>query len=80
MAIQCCGIVQTIQALSSNRYYAVGKMLSVCLIQGGQSPSCFSGAVADFLVNGNVSVPATIKDIPNGDVQQHLTKVSIPYC
>ncbi len=51
-------VLHNIQALSKNHYYCVGKMLSVCLIQGGLSPSCFCAAIADFLAHGSVRVPA----------------------
>ncbi len=69
-------VLHNIQALSKNHYYCVGKMLSVCIIQGGLSPSCFCVAIADFLVHGSVRVPAAINDIPDHDVQQLLFKVS----
>ena len=68
-------VVQTIQALASNKYYVIGKILSASLIQGGQPPSCFCGAIADFLVYGVVRSPTDIKDIPDYDIQQLLFQV-----
>lgn len=71
-------VMQTnIQALGANTYYAIGKMLCVCFVQGGQPPSCFSRAVADFLVHGKVTSPACIEDIPDYDIQQLVVRYVI---
>ena len=39
-----------IKAVSANTYYVVGKMIATCIIQGGEVPTCFAKAVADYLV------------------------------
>ena len=42
--------IHNVEAVATNKFYLVGKMISTCLVQGGQPPVCFSAAVADYLV------------------------------
>ncbi len=37
-----------VEAVADNKYYIVGKMVSMCIVQGGQPPLCFAEAIADF--------------------------------
>ena len=45
-----CVPLHNVEALSSNKYYLIGRMLAVCIVQSGATPSCFATAVADFIV------------------------------
>ena len=60
-----------------NYYHTIGKIVSVCIIQGGQAPSCFSKAVADYLAYEKVMSPPSIDDIPNAENRSSLKKVVI---
>ena len=64
-----------VQAIASNKYYVIGKMISTCLIQGGQPPVCFARAIAEFIVYDKIRCDADIEDIPDVGVQQALLKV-----
>ena len=46
------------------------------LVQGGEAPSCFSKAVADYFVYGDIRSPVDISDIPDQSIQKSLTDVS----
>jgi len=37
------------KVVTNNKYYYVGKMVSTCIVQGGEVPVCFAKAVADYL-------------------------------
>ncbi len=63
-------------AVAANHFFAVGKMLSTCIIQGGQAPLCFVPAVAEYLVKGCVSTKYCLNDIPDYEARQFLEKVS----
>ena len=54
-----------VDALIHNKYYVVGKMLATALVQGGQPPVFFVGAVADFLVVETVKSPVNLDNIPD---------------
>ena len=62
-----------IEAVANNTYYIVGKLISTCLVQGGQPPACFS---TDYLVYGRVMCEANLSDISDCDIKQKLEKVS----
>ncbi len=64
-------------ALAANHFFAVGKMLSTCIVQGGQPPLCFASPVAEYLVNGCVSSKYCLDDIPHYEARLFLRKVSI---
>ena len=70
-----CVPLHNVEALSSNKYYLVGRMLAVCIVQSGATPSCFATAVADFIVWNHVKSPVCIDDIPDYDIQSCLKKV-----
>ena len=44
--------IHSLEALSSNKFYVVGKMFATSIVQGGLAPFCFAKPVADFLVFG----------------------------
>ena len=67
--------VHNIKAVSANTYYVVGKMIATCIIQGGEVPTCFAKAVADYLVFDRVSSPVCIDDIPDYEIREMLNKV-----
>lgn len=69
------GNVHNVDALIHNKYYVVGKMLATVLVQGGQPPVFFAGAVADFLVFKTVKSSVNLDDIPDFEVRQCLQKV-----
>ena len=67
--------LHNIDAVATNKYYVVGKMLASCLVQGGQPPVCFAHAVADYLVYDQVRSIPCIEDIPDYEVQQFMLQV-----
>jgi len=64
-----------LEAVASEKYYMIGKMISTCIIQGGEAPVCFLNAVADFLVYDEVRSPVCLEDIPDLEIQGCLKKV-----
>ena len=64
-----------VEAIASNKYYVVGKLLAMSLVQGGQPPLCFSAAVADYLVFDAVKSEPCISDIPDPSVCSVLKEV-----
>ena len=64
-----------LEAVACEKFYMIGKMISTCIIQGGEAPVCFSNAVADFLVYDEVHSPVCIEDIPDLEIQGCLKKV-----
>ena len=64
--------LHNIDAVATNKYYVVGKMLASCLVQGGQPPVCFAHVVADYLVYDQVRSISCIEDIPDYEVQQFM--------
>ena len=67
--------IHNVDALIHKKYYVVGKMLATALVQGGQPPVFFAGAVADFLVFETVKSPVNLDDILDFEVRQCLQKV-----
>lgn len=70
-------LIHNISDLTLNHYYVIGKILAVCIIQGGQPPACFSKAVSDYLVYEKITSPPCIDDVPSIDIQSSLKKVII---
>ncbi len=68
--------LHNVQAIQSNKFYTIGKIIAMNLVQGGEAPSCFCKAVADILVNDHVSSDVDIGDIPDHDIQSSLGAVS----
>ena len=46
-------------------------------VRGGQAPSCFSPAIADYLVYNNVRSKPCIDDIPDADVREAMKEVCV---
>ncbi len=67
--------LHNVEALGHNKFYVVGKMLAISIIQGGQPPVYFSSPVADFMVYDRVNSSVDIEDIPDFQVRQELYKV-----
>ena len=70
-------LIHDVEALSKNIYFIFGKMIATCLVQGGEPPTCFASAVADYLVFGRVESPVDLDDIPDFEVRNCLHKVSM---
>ena len=69
--------IHDFNAVASNKFYTIGKMLATCLVQGGESPVCFCRANADYIVYDHITSPPCIDDIPDHEIRQLLFKVSI---
>jgi len=67
--------VHHVEAVASNRFYIIGKMVSTCLIQGGQPPVCIADGIADYLVYDEVRSKPCLEDIPDCAVRHKLNKV-----
>ena len=66
--------LHNVEALERNKYYVVGKMLAICIVQGGQPPVYFSSPVSDYLYD-RVNSSVEIDDISDFNVKQNLNKV-----
>ena len=55
-------LAHNVEALGDSRYFLVGKLTTMCPVQGGQPPVCFSTAVADYLVYGEITSQPCIDD------------------
>ena len=51
-------------------------MIATCVVQGGEPPTCFASAVADYLVLERVASPVDFDDMPDFEVRNCLHKVS----
>ena len=69
-----CHVVpcHNVDALVQNKYFVVGKMIATAIVQGGQPPVYFAGAVADFLVFDSVKSPVDIEDIADFGIRQGI--------
>ena len=67
--------VHNIKAVSNNTYLVVGKMISTCIIQGGEVPACFASPVADYLVFDRVVSPVCLDDIYDYEIRDCLKQV-----
>ena len=50
-------------------------MVVTSIVQAGIAPHCFSYAVADFIVYGEVRSPIKLRDISDPDVRTKMEKV-----
>ena len=64
--------VHNVEAVATNKYFIVGKMISTSLIQGGQPPACFAKGVADFLIFDEIRSDPSLSDIYDLSVRQKL--------
>ena len=60
------------EAVASNKFFMIGKMISTSLIHGAQPLLCFSHGVAEYLVYDEIKCPASLEDIPDYSVNQRL--------
>ena len=68
--------LHNVEAVSTETYFLVGKMIATSVIQGGEAPACFAKAVADYLVFERISSPMCLDDIPDYEVRTCLEKVN----
>lgn len=69
--------IHNVEALAANKYYVIGKLMATSLVQGGQPPVCFCGAVADYLIYDEIRCDPCLDDIPEYTVRQKLRKVRV---
>ena len=69
--------MHSVKAVAAN---IVGKMIAMCLVQGGQPPVCFAAAVADYIVFDEVKSEPSLNDIPDHTVWNKLEKVCAKPC
>ena len=69
----------SVEAVATNKFYVVGKMMATCLVQGGQPPLCFAKAVADVLVFGKIKSLPCLEDIPDYEVWEKM-KLEMALC
>lgn len=67
--------IHSIEGVSTNKFFVVGRMIATCLIQGGEAPLCFARAVADYLILDTINSSVCIDDIPDYDIQMKLKQV-----
>ena len=46
--------IHNMEAVASNKFYMITKVIATCLVQGGQPPVCFGTAVAEYLVYDDI--------------------------
>ena len=63
-----------------DHYYIAGKIIATSILQGGQSPHCFSPPVADYLIYGEIKSEPSIEDIPHIEIQESLLQVYTCSC
>ena len=56
------------------------RWLVTSIVQGGPAPHCFSAAIADYIVYGEVRSPVNLNDIADIDVREKMEKVHLVYC
>ena len=64
-----------VEAVASNKFYTIGKILATCIVQGGEAPVCFSEAIVDYLIYGEVRSPVCLEDISGEEIKKSLQKV-----
>lgn len=67
--------VHNVGAVVNNDYYVIGKIVAICLVQGGQPPACFCTTVSGYLVYNEIKCKPCINDIPDYSLRQKLQKV-----
>ena len=67
--------LHNVEAVASNRFYVIGKLIATCLVQGGQPPACFATPAAQYLTYGEVKCEPSLEDIQDATVQQKLRMV-----
>ena len=67
--------LHNIEAVTSNIFYIIGKILATCIVQGGEAPVCFSKAIGDYLIYDEIRSPVCLEDIAGQEIQNNLQKV-----
>ena len=62
-------------ALQSKDYRVAGKIVSASIVQAGIAPVCFSYAVADYIVYGEVRSRVQLADITDQEIRMKMEKV-----
>ena len=67
--------LHNVEAVASNIFYNIGKILATCIVQGGEAPVCFSKAMADYLIYDEIRSPVCLEHIAEQEIQNSLQKV-----
>ena len=76
-ADDCRGPVHSMRSIESKVFCYIGQMIAVSILHGGPGPGCLSHAVVDYLTFGLSKINATIDDVPDANVQEHMKRVSL---
>lgn len=68
-----------IEAITTNQFYMIGKMLVVCMIQGGEPPVRFSKAIADYLAYECIESLPCIDDISDVNIRNLMALYTLTY-
>ena len=71
------GPVHSMVTIESKAFFYIGQMMAVSILHGGPGPGCLSHAVVDYITFGLSKVNATIDDVADAKVQEHLKCVSL---
>ena len=53
--------LHNVEAVAANKFYIIGKMITTCLVQGGEPPVFFAEAVAEYIINGEINCTPCIE-------------------
>lgn len=67
--------LHNVEAVTSNTYFIIGKMIATSLVQGEPPPLCFAAAIADYLIYDEIKSGPCIDDIPNHTIRQKVQQV-----
>ena len=61
--------------ITLNHFYQIGRILTTCIIHGGQAPHCFARGIAEYLIYGQIKSDPCIDDVYDLQVRNSLKKV-----